>query len=167
MDPTQSLVITVFVVIASLALVIQAGVFFAIYRVTRGLNEKVAAVLPKVEKLLETSQRAVEEGRKQMTDITAKTGEILESTRRQLAALESVVTEASDKARVQLERVELVLDDALSRTHETFAVVHNGLMKPLREINAVAAGIRTAIRYFMTGTRPTVAQATHDEEMFI
>ena len=167
MDPTQSLVITVFVAVASLALVIQAGVFLAIYRTTRTLNQKVAAVLPKVENLLETSQKTVEEGRKQMSEITAKTGEILESTRRQLAALESVVTEASEKARVQLERAELVLDDAMSRTHETFAVVHNGVMKPLREINAVAAGIRTAIRYFMTGSRSTVAQATHDEEMFI
>ena len=41
------------------------------------------------------------------------------------------------------------------------------VLAKLREINAIAAGIRTALAYLGRGTRPSVAQATSDEEMFI
>jgi hypothetical protein len=55
----------------------------------------------------------------------------------------------------------------MSRAQETVATVQSGIMKPLREIQGVAAGVRTAIFYLMRGGRPSPAQATADEEMFI
>ena len=55
----------------------------------------------------------------------------------------------------------------MSRAQETVATVQSGIMVPLREIQGVAAGVRTAIFYLMRGGRPTPAQATADEEMFI
>jgi hypothetical protein len=66
-----------------------------------------------------------------------------------------------------LERVELVLDDTLSRAHETVATVHDGIMRPLRELNGIAAGVKSALAYLARGNRPSVDQATSDEEMFI
>ncbi len=83
---------------------------------------------------------------RQITEITARTNDILDSTKRQLAIVEEVVGDAAVRAKVQMERVELVLDDTLSRAHETVAVVHDGIMRPLREVNGIAAGIRAALR---------------------
>ena len=60
----------------------------------------------------------------------------------------------------------MVLDDTMNRAHETVAFVHGGIMKPLREIQGVAAGLRTAINFLMRG-RPDPAHAHADEEMFI
>jgi hypothetical protein len=59
------------------------------------------------------------------------------------------------------------LDDTLSRTHETVALLHDGIMKPLREVNGIAAGVRAALGAMARGNRPTVDRATSDEEMFI
>jgi hypothetical protein len=40
-------------------------------------------------------------------------------------------------------------------------------MKPIREINGLAAGVRAAIQYFARGRRPSPDRVTVDEEMFI
>jgi len=109
----------------------------------------------------------VEQSSRQITEITSRANDILDSTKRQLAIVEDVVGDAAARAKVQMERVELVLDDTLSRAHETVAVFHDGVMRPLREINGLAAGIRAALGAIARGNRPTPDQATSDEEMFI
>ncbi len=160
-------VMTAFVIIAAIALCIQAGMLAAMYRTTKSMQTQIQPLLPKVESLVDTTKTAVEQSRKQITEVTKQANEILESTKRQLAMVEDVVSDASIRAKVQLERVELVLDDTLNRAHETVATVHEGIMRPLREVNGIAAGIKTALAYLARGNRPSPDQATSDEEMFI
>jgi hypothetical protein len=78
-----------------------------------------------------------------------------------------VVTDASSRAKVQLEKMEMVVDDTVSRVHQTVTVVNSGVIRPIRELQGVAAGVRTAVQYLLQGGRPSVAQATQDDEMFI
>jgi hypothetical protein len=85
----------------------------------------------------------------------------------QLARIDEVLEDASARAHNQLAHAELVLDDTMSRAQETVAAVQGGIMRPLREIQGVTAGVRTAFYYLMRGGRPSPAQATADEEMFI
>ena len=160
-------IMTAFVVIAGLSLLLQLAFIFGIYRTTKQLQEKVLPLLPKLESLVDSSQKAVVDGRQQILEISMKTNEILDSTKRQLVKVEDVLNDAAGRAKVQLERAELVLDDTVSRVHDTVASVHGGVMRPLREIQGVAAGIRAAIGYLALGGRPSPAQATQDEEMFI
>ncbi len=160
-------VMVVFVVISAVALVVQAGLLFVIYRTSRSLDERIAALAPKIESLVETSRAAVEDSRRQILELTRKAGEILDSAKAQIATVEEVLTEFSARAKVQMERAEMVLDDTVSRAQETVALIHGGIMRPLREIHGVAAGLRTAFLYLFRGTRPNVDQATSDEEMFI
>lgn len=174
-------IMTAFVVIAGISQLMQLAMIFGIYKTSKSLQEKVNdllpkvhALVPKVNMLVDTSQKAVEQSKQQIHDITAKTSELLEktngildSTRRQVVKVEDLLNDASGRAKVQLDRAEMVLDDTMSRAHETVALVHNGIMRPLREVQGVAAGIRTALSYLTRGGRPSVAQATHDEEMFI
>ncbi len=160
-------VMTAFVVIAGLSLFLQLLCMFGMYRTLRGLQEKVTAMLPKVESLIEASQKAVVEGKQQILEVTAKTNEILDSARRQLVKVEEVVNDATSRAKVQMDRAELVLDDTMTRAHEAVALVHGGVMRPLREIHGLAAGLRAALMHLASGGRTSVEQATQDEEMFI
>lgn len=160
-------IIAAFVLISAVALCIQAGFSYGTYKAAKAMEQKVVPLMPKVESLVETTRTTVEQSRKQIVDITVKTNEILDSTKRQLATIEDVVSDGATRAKVQMERVEMVLDDTMSRAHETVAVLHNGVMRPLREINGIAVGIKTAFQYLARGNRPSVAQATSDEEMFI
>ena len=168
MDQTTLLyVMTAFVIISAIALCIQAGMLAALYKKTKSLQEKIEPLVPKVDALVESAKTTIDQSRKQILEITTRTNEILESTKEQLAIVQDVVSDAAARAKVQMERVELVLDDTVSRAHETVATLHSGIMRPLRELNGIAAGIRTALAWLARGNRPSVAQATSDEEMFI
>ncbi len=160
-------VMAAFVIISAIALCIQAGMLFAMYKTTKELQRAINPLLPKVESLVEKTNSTVEQSSRQITEITTRANDILDSTKRQLDIVEDVVGDAAARAKVQMERVELVLDDTLSRAHETVAVFHDGVMRPLREINGLAAGIRAALASIGRGNRPTPDQATSDEEMFI
>ena len=166
-EMTLLYVMAAFVIISAIALCIQAGMLAGMYKTVKALQQSINPLLPKVESLVEKTSSTVEQSGRQITEITTRANDILDSTRRQLAIVEDVVGDAAVRAKVQMERVELVLDDTLSRAHETVAVFHDGVMRPLREVNGLAAGIRAALASMARGNRPTPDHATSDEEMFI
>jgi ElaB/YqjD/DUF883 family membrane-anchored ribosome-binding protein len=159
-------VMTVFVCISAIALLIQMGMLIGMYKAARGMQENVQKLLPKIESLIDTSRQTVEDSRKQIVEITSKTSDILDTARKQLERVDSVLEDATARAHIQLEHAELVLDDAMERAHDTVVQVHTGIMKPLREIQGIVAGVRTVFQFLMRG-RPNPTQATSDEEMFI
>lgn len=168
------IILAVFVAISAIALCIQAGMLYGIFKSARSTEAhiksvmpKVESLLPKVEALVATSTTTVEMSHKQIHEITVKASDILDVTRVQLARIDSVLEDAASRAHVQLAHAEMVIDDTMSRAQETVSVVQGGIMVPLREIQGVAAGVRTAIRHLMRAGRPTPEHATADEEMFI
>jgi ElaB/YqjD/DUF883 family membrane-anchored ribosome-binding protein len=173
-ETTLLYVMTAFVIISAIALCIQAGMLAGIYKTIQRMQETINPLVPKVESLVEKTSATVEQSSRQITEITTRANDILESskdildsTKRQVAIVEDLVGDAAVRARVQMDRAELVLDDTLSRAHETIAVFHDGVMRPLREISGLAAGIRAALAALGRGNRPTPDRATSDEEMFI
>jgi hypothetical protein len=59
------------------------------------------------------------------------------------------------------------LDDTMSRVQGTVTSVQSSIVRPLREISGVAAGVRSAVAHLLKGSPANVAQVTADEEMFI
>lgn len=154
------------IAVAALAIVVQAVLLAAIYSTNRRMREQVSTLVGKAEPALESAQRLLEELRRSASDITTKSGEIIELSRKQLLRLDEVLGEAATRSRAQMERLEMVLDDFISRFQETTALVQSGIIRPIRHINGLTAGIRAAVAA-LAGAKTTVAQATHDEEMFI
>ena len=77
------------------------------------------------------------------------------------------IEDTLQRAKVQLERIELVMGDTVERVHHTVVALNNTLLKPAREVSGVASGVKAAVKHLMNANRPTPAQATSDEEMFI
>ena len=163
----HEIAVTAAVVVSAVAIVLQAFLLFAIYRQTRAIGEQVSLLAPKLESALESAQRAIEQNRREIAEVTATANDVLDTAKTQLVRVNDVMEDATTRARVQLERVELVLDDTINRVHQTVAALHNGLLRPLKEVAGVAAGVRAGIAHLLTGGRPSVAQATQDDEMFI
>jgi hypothetical protein len=92
---------------------------------------------------------------------------ILEVTKQQLAKVDELLSDASTRAKVQMERAEMVMDDTMTKVQETVTVVQRGVLRPVREVHGILAGVRMAIAHLTRGSRPTVDHATSDEEMFI
>ena len=166
MDHQLLTLMTVFVGIAAVALVLQLATLFGIYKAARGLQENVQKLMPKVEGLIDTSRQTLVDARKQIADITSKTSEILEITRRQVDRVDTFLEDATTRARIQFDRAESVLDDAMTRAQRTVAVVEGGIVKPVLQIQGLAAGLKTALTFLLRG-RPNPLDAHSDEEMFI
>jgi hypothetical protein len=174
MNDPLLVVLTVFVIVSAIALVVQAGLLFGIYKAAKTLQQQTTSVLPQVQSVLSKAETTIDESRKNIVEITAKANEItskanelMDMGKVQMAKLDVVITDASQRAKVQLERAELVVDDTMTRVHQSVTAVHNGIVRPVKEMQAITAGISTAIQHFLRGGRPSVAQATHDDEMFI
>ena len=160
-------VMTVFVVIAGVALLVQMAVMIGLYKATRSAERRISAMMPQVERLVHVSQTSIEQVRTQLLDVTGKTSEILTLAHTQVARVDDIMADATRRARIQLERAELIIEDGLSRTQQTIGLVHSGVMRPLREIQGITAGVRAGLAFLAKGSRANVNQITHDEEMFI
>jgi hypothetical protein len=168
MDQQTLLVImAVFVAVAAIALSIQAGLLFGIYKSSRAMEQNAQRLLPKIEALVETSKIAIDDGRKQVAEISSRTTAILDLTKTQLARVDELMEDVTDRARIQMDRAELVLDDTMSRAQETVALVHGGIMKPLRQIQGIAAGLQAALNFLLRGRHANPTGVHVDEEMFI
>jgi len=167
-------IMTGFVIISGIALCVQAGLLFGIYKASKAMQEQTASIVPQAKSILAKAESTLDHSRKNVVDVTQrfleigeKANEMMDIGKAQLLELSAVVSDASTRAKVQIERAEMVVDDTVTRVHESVAAVHGGIMRPIREVQGVATGVRTAVSTFMRGGRPSVAQATQDDEMFI
>ncbi len=174
-------VMTAAVVVGAVAIVVQTVLLFGVFRASRAVRGQVAALTPKIEPVIHKSealiakiepmtgvaQQLLEDTRKHVGELSVRAGELMELSRKQVARVDEVLGEATARTRVQMDRIEMVLDDTVNRFQETTTLLQNGITRPLRQLHGLTAGIRTAVSVLFGSRRPTVEQATHDEEMFI
>jgi len=165
MDQTTLLVI--FVGLSTAALIFQAAMLYGTYKASRALQERIVPLVPKIEALVESSRSAIAENTLKLREITDKTNQILDTAKKQMETVEDLLEDASERTRRQMERAEILMDDAMDRAQATITLVHEGIMKPLRGVHGVVAGISAALHFLLRGGRPSPDRATVDEEMFI
>ncbi len=160
-------VMTVAVCLSALMMIVMAGMVLGIWKSLRAIQEKMNAFLPRAENFLSVAQTTLAEQRAEIKDVTERVKTVLDTTQRQLTRVDDVLGDAATRAKAQLQKFELVVDDTVSRVHGTVVQLNDTVSRPAKEINAIGAGVRAAVHAFVRGQRPSPAQATSDEEMFI
>ena len=155
------------VVVSALALVLQAATTLGVYLSVKKLQQEVVPLVPQVKDTLDQARKTMATSLEKIEQLSAKAHTALDSTNRQLAAIDVARQDVTVRVQAQLERLEIVLDDSMSRVQDVVTTVHRGVLRPVRELAGITAGIRAAIQALARGNRPSVAQATHDDEMFI
>lgn len=164
---TTLILLTIFVAITAISFAAQALAMMRLAQTTKEMKERVDAFLPKAEKLIQTAETTLTESKAQITEITVRANEILQITQTQMARVDDLVADASMRAKVQMDRAETVLENTLMRVNDTVNTVHGTILRPIREITGVAAGVKAAVGHLLKGAPANVAQVTTDEEMFI
>jgi ABC-type transporter Mla subunit MlaD len=155
------------ILVGAVSIVIQTVLLFTMALNSRAIRKQITSLVSKVEPVAESGRRLLQEVRSDVREISARANDLLDLSRKQVARVDEVLGEAAARARAQMDRIEMVLDDTVNRFQETTTLLQNGILKPLKQLNALTLGIRTALSILTRGNRTTVAQATHDEEMFI
>ncbi len=166
-DHTLLILLTIFVAISAVAFLIGACVLVGLLVIARRLQQKLMPLIPEVEGILGVVRRTAERVEKHVEQIGTTSAAILDVTKQQLARVDELLGDATSRAKVQMERAEMVLDDTMTRVQDTVSYVQSGVLRPVREVYGVWAGIRTAVAHLGRAGRSTVDHATSDEEMFI
>jgi methyl-accepting chemotaxis protein len=172
---TLTLLLAVSVALSATAILLQVLVMFGIYRTMRESAAKFDALAKQWEGRLEeirlrVIEVAVTAGEVAGTarDVAARTNEVLALAKVQLGKVDVVLSDATQRARSQVDRVELVVNETIDRFEEISAALNKGILRPIREVNGVLAGLQTGLAQLIRGSRRrSVAQATQDDEMFI
>ncbi len=165
-------VIAVFVVIAAIALAMQATVWLLLYLIARRVHRDVskvgADVKRQVDLVLHEAVEILAASREPIRTITANAVEISRIATERAGKLDGAIEDFTDRLRVQLVRIDRMVADLSDKLEETAGVVQRGILNPLREFSAIIRGIQSGLDFlFARRHHANVREATQDEEMFI
>lgn len=156
--------LTLFVALTAIAIVTQACVLIGIYMMSKRLTEQVEGFMKARREML-VPIRSIAEN---LQTASANLVEIGLSARDQFRRVEAMVTDTGEALHVQLERFDRVSQNMIDRVNETAEIVQESVVRPAREVAAVAKGLTRGFGAFFFGRgRSTVDQARQDEELFI
>jgi ElaB/YqjD/DUF883 family membrane-anchored ribosome-binding protein len=190
------IVITVAVALACLAFLVQAGVAIALYRVAGRMQKKVvpvaervdavtrdaAPVLAKIGPLLDRAGPALEnasgvlsqaqkiltENQPKIAQISTEALAIAKSGRRQVERIGELLDDAGSRAKERLDQIDRSVDNTVEHIEHAGDAMKRAVLRPVREVNGLAAGFSAAMSTLVRGSRrSSVDAATQDEEMFI
>jgi hypothetical protein len=166
-DDTFKLVIAGGVVLTAVCFLALAVTLIFLLRAVNKLKERVEPLADQTGPVLELVRSSAVELAPRVMEISMEAVEISKSAREQVNRVGELLKDFSDRARAQVARIDGVVDVAVGNVQQAGESVRDTVLKPVREVNGVLAGIKTAISVYSQGRRQSVDHATQDEEMFI
>jgi hypothetical protein len=130
--------------------------------------ERMKAVADRADKVLASASRLIDETRPQMVALSGEMVEIAKSGREQVERVGNLLHEASAKAKERLEQIDRTVENTIEQVEQASTTMKRAVMKPVRGVNGIAAGISAVVSTLVKGPRKSsVDAAIQDEEMFI
>jgi ABC-type transporter Mla subunit MlaD len=195
-EDTFRIVVVAAVALASIAFVVAAVAMFILCGVARSIQQKVGALAERAEPaigklgpmidqvvlaagkvgpvadraglVLATTNRIMEDARPRISELSDEAVEIVRSGRQQVERIGDLLHDAGDRAHARLEQIDRAVDSTVEQVGQVGDAMKRAVLRPVREVNGLAAGISAAVATLVHHSRkPSVDQATQDEEMFI
>jgi len=167
--------IPLFVVVTTLAVVVQAIVLVALFlqlrRTAARVEQTVADLNTKVGPLISRVQIMVDDISPRISGIVADASEITRLARGEAQRVDRIINEALERLRMQLIHVDHVLTGAIETVEEAGSHLRKTIWGPVVKATAVIRGVQAGIDFFRNvrqGREPVEASAEQqDEGMFI
>jgi uncharacterized protein Yka (UPF0111/DUF47 family) len=132
------------------------------------VTEKIGQMVDNVTSVISTSNRILEETRPRIAEITGETAAIARSGREQVERLGALLNHAGEQAQARLAQIDHAVESTVEQIEHVGDSVKRSVLKPVKGVNGLAAGISAAVSTLVHGSRKSsVDSATQDEEMFI
>jgi hypothetical protein len=110
----------------------------------------------------------VDDTRPRVAEIANEAVAISKSGREQIERIGELLNDAGGRARERLDQIDRSVDSTVEQFEQAGDAVKRAVLRPVREVNGLAAGISAAVSTIVHGSRKSsVDHATQDEEMFI
>jgi len=75
--------------------------------------------------------------------------------------------DVAGRAKVQVAKIDAVVDETIQGAQDAGTAARRALIKPIRQVDGLVAGIRSAVSTYSRRNQAGISDATQDEEMFI
>ena len=149
MDNSTQTLLVVFIAIAAISILMQAGFTVAIFLGARKAQKKITALADDVRL---HALPAIISSRELIQDITPKLKSITENLTATTATLRSkteqigvVVGDVTEKAHVQASRVDGIVKGTLDQLTLAVQAIEHGIAVPVRQVNGIINGLRAGV----------------------
>ncbi|HTS13730.1 MAG TPA: hypothetical protein VMH00_16545 [Candidatus Limnocylindrales bacterium] len=161
-----------FIVIAAIAIVLQAAVLLTMavqLRVSVDRLVKIAADLQaKTEPILVRTARILDDSEDRIASIMGDAAEVTRVARGQAQKIDRVFTEAIERLRVQVIRADQILTGALEVIEDAGSKFRSSLWTPVQQASALLKGLKVGLDILRGQSRRSRSEAApQDEELFI
>jgi len=130
--------------------------------------EQAKGTVERATEVVATAGQILEDVRPRVAEISGDCVAIARSGREQVERVGRLLHDVSDRARERIDQIDRSVDNTVGQVEQVGEAVKRAALRPVREVNGLAAGISAAVSTLVHGTRrSSVDHATQDEEMFI
>ncbi|HUZ47866.1 MAG TPA: hypothetical protein VMW54_14615 [Terriglobia bacterium] len=169
---THETLLTIFIILAAAAIVLQAFAMFGIYMAIRRLQADVTGIRSEVMQRLDPLTRSVTDivtdTREPLRTVMSNLVEVSRTLREGTSSVDAVVDDLVDKCRLQIIRIDQTITDILEKIEKTTATVQRNIIVPVTEVSAIVKGVQAGMDFFLSRRRSSrSSEVPQDEQMFI
>ncbi len=159
-----------FVIIAAVAIVIQASILVAMFVVLRKSATKMEALAEeikmKVVPTMNTVQAMIVEYRPKIDTVIENVQQSSTMVRDQMARLDEATTDFLNRSRLQVIRADEIISRGMDRVEQTTETLQRAVTAPVKKVSGVVHGVSAGLEYLVSSKRRR-RQNSPTEEMFI
>ena len=165
-------VLTIFIIIAAAAIVLQAfsmfGLYVSIRRIQGEVKDLRADVTRRIDPLAQSLTDIVSNSRDPLRSITSDLAEVARVLRERTGRVDDVLDDLLDRFRLQVIRVDQTITDVLEKVDKTTSAVQRNIIGPVAEASAVLKGVQAGLDFFLSRRHQSrTSDVPQDEQMFI
>ena len=167
-------IITVFVVVAAFAIVVQMGVLLALYMALRRTSERMEGIAGRLEQqatpVLATAAAILDDAKPKIAEITTNLAETSVSLRSHAGQIGSAASEIAERARMQAARLDEFVISAAHKVEATTELLQDKVFSPMRRVRSIVTALNAGLSFFKSNRPPKRRNRSgevEDEEMFI
>jgi len=145
----MQLTMEIFIVVAALTLVVQAGIlallFYQLRKTSESVNKMVGDLHSRMGPILTRTQIMLDETQPKISALVEDASHIVYLTRTQAQKFDRIVTEASDRLRGQLVHVDRILTGTLEAVEDAGSQVRRSFWGPVHKASALVQGIKIGL----------------------
>jgi hypothetical protein len=166
--------ITIFIVVATAAIVIQAGILLGLYFSLKETSKRVEGIARNVETkaipLLDSAKTILDENGPRLKEITANLSETTATLKTQLTRVDATLNDVLDRTRLQVIRVDDMVSRTMDKVEETTEILQSTVVSPVRKLTGIMQGLSVGLGAYIQRRRKAsldAMTATEDDELFI
>jgi hypothetical protein len=163
-----------FIVVAALTLIVQAGIlvllFFQLRKTTESVNKIMGDLHSRMGPILTRTQIMLDDTQPKISALVEDASQIVYLTRTQAQKFDKIATEASDRLRGQLVHLDRILTGTLEAVEDAGSQFRRSFWGPVHKASALVHGIKIGLDVLRARrSAPASGETTveQEDELFI